>query len=155
MSTKKDLEAEIIYNSKTTKVLKAYYINSNRTAYIALNSLKQYNWEQKRYQWAIYNISLKEFKKLLSLLCESFNIKTPRIKVFKKGYIHRRATALVVDNMLLISDKNMLQPLICVHEFVHFYLWDKYKCIESHNSGKMKSMVSSIMKTIRPKYDIL
>lgn len=141
--------------SKTTKVLKAYYINSSRTGVIVYNSKKQYDWEQRRYQWAIYNISKREFTKLLKLLCNSFNIPTPKIKIYKNGYINRYATALVCDNTLVLSDKNMLQPLICVHEFVHFYLWDKYKCIESHNSGKMKSMVSSIMATIKSKYDIL
>lgn len=145
-----------IRKSKSMRYLKAYYNTSKRIGTIALNSEQQHEWEHKRYQWAIYYISKREFTKLLKVLCETFNIPTPKVIVYNDvTSTERTATALVADNELVLTDSSMLQPLICVHEFVHFYMWHKYKCLESHNTGKMKSMISSILKTLRPKYDIL
>lgn len=145
---------KVIKKSKTLKLLSAYYSITKNTGTIIYDSQCQYSWEHKRYQWAYYQMSYKDFKYLLQQLCERLNVKMPKIYVYKYGYKKRTATSLVVDGKLLLSDKTMMMPVVCVHEFVHFYLWDKYKHIEGHNTNKMKSMIDSIMKTIEPEYHI-
>lgn len=125
-----------------TKTSKAVYNFMFDPPRYSNDALQHYSWEDrvlfsnddklfiKKYCATQYDV--EKIKKFLQLLCKSFGVPVPSIRIEPFSTFQGGMTNFL-DNEILFMSPSSYHPLLVIHEFCHWYFWHTLRNYYTHN----------------------
>ena len=116
---------------------------------------QHYAWERKNFHDLMFEISKRDFTRMFNILCDAYGVPRPEItfigndRLSLMDRVRQTASSAYMDGKLLVCGRQCVAPYIVIHEFVHFYLWHKYKMVKHHGTPIMKKMVYELHELFR------
>lgn len=133
-----------------------YNMKGRTTKFISSTKWQKFksDFSEKHYYWVgrylpeTYEgklIRSREMQKLIDLLCNSFSVPKPNIYIDPE-ISPPTARTLFLDGAVLFPPQ--ITKGVVIHEFIHWYLWQKYRMVDIHNTSAMKSIEYQLVKLI-------